>query len=97
MTITKRSYFGALAATGLVALLSSCSSSTLSTPRVESAELWSAASERYVAGDYLKASSNLDRLLWRTKRRRRPLNAKHPCIVRWPTTWFSSSRRVPGK
>ena len=63
MTISQGRYFGVLSATGLVALLSSCSSSSLSTPRAESAELWSAANERYMAGDYLKAISNLESLL----------------------------------
>jgi len=63
MTISTRGCFSVLLTAGLVGLLSSCSGSKMSAPRAESAALWSAATERYVAGDYVKAITDLDRLL----------------------------------
>src|SRR5579872_5688517 len=73
MSVTRKRNLGLLATISLLAALSSCSGagSTSSassgsgpaTPRVDAVPYWKAATERYVAGDYLKAIAELDHLL----------------------------------
>ena len=63
MTISRRGYLAIVLTAGLMAVLSSCSKPGVSAARPESAAQWSAANERYMSGDYLKAIADLDGLL----------------------------------
>jgi hypothetical protein len=63
MTGSQDRVLGVLATVVLLATLSSCSRPAPSQMTESAAFHWSAAKERYVAGDYLKAIGNLDQLL----------------------------------
>ncbi|HLK70179.1 MAG TPA: hypothetical protein VKU19_42410 [Bryobacteraceae bacterium] len=63
MTRFQERVLGALTTAFLMGSLSSCSRPAAPVQTADAAFYWSAAQDRYVAGDYLKAISHLDHLL----------------------------------